>query len=145
MTYPAGGARRDAIADQLRRRIHSGELAPGTRFLSERDIQQTYDVARETARDVMAILAREGLITIRHGYPTRVRDTRVMAVVPVPGPDHLIGARLATQSEADEWGVAVGSPVLSLIERLSRIEVDAWPADRTLLDPTADGGDAAPA
>jgi DNA-binding transcriptional MocR family regulator len=141
---PAGVPRKRAVADELRREILNGSRAPGSRFLSERDIQQTYDVGRETARQAMGILAREGLIVVRHGHPTRVRDTRVMAVVPIPDPDHLIGARGATQEEADEWGVAVGSHVLQLIERATRIEVNAWPADQHLLDPHPPAEEAVP-
>jgi DNA-binding transcriptional MocR family regulator len=133
---PADGvSRKRAVADDLRRQILDGSRPPSSRFPSERDIQQTYDVGRDTAREAMAILAREGLIVIRHGFPSRVRDNREMAIVPVPGGDYLIGARGATAAEAAEWGVAVGSHVLQLIDRVTRIEVDAWPADRHLVDP----------
>lgn len=130
------GPRKRAIADALRQEIITGRRPPGSRFLSERDIEQMYDVSRDTARQAMSILAREGLIVIRHGHPTRVRDTWDMAVVPVPSPDHLIGARPATQADVEEWGVALGAPILTLVDRQTRIEVDSWPADRTLLDPS---------
>jgi DNA-binding GntR family transcriptional regulator len=142
--FPAGVPRKRAVADALRREIQSGSRPPGSRFLSERDIQQTYDVGRDTAREAMRILAGEGLIVIRHGHPSRVADTRRMSVIPVPGPDWLIGARGATQAEADEWGVPVGSPTLCLVDRASLeqehpVEFGAWPASRTLFDPSLDG------
>jgi DNA-binding transcriptional MocR family regulator len=135
---PAGVPRKRAVADALRREILNGTRPPGSRFPSERDIGQMFDVGRGTARDAMATLAREGLIVVRHGHPTRVRDTREMAVVPVPGPGHLIGARGATQADADEWKIAVGAPMLTLLDRATWIEVDSWPADRILLDPAPD-------
>src|SRR3954452_13190010 len=50
------------IAGELRRRITSGELAPGARVPSTRAIVQRYGVAMATATKVLAALQHEGLI-----------------------------------------------------------------------------------
>jgi DNA-binding transcriptional regulator YhcF (GntR family) len=60
MTEPAPASAR--IAGQLRRRITSGELAPGARVPSTRAIVQRYGVAMATATKVLTTLQREGLI-----------------------------------------------------------------------------------
>src|SRR3954469_16003347 len=50
------------IAAELRRRISSGELAPGARVPSTRAIVQRYGVAMATATKVLTTLRHEGLI-----------------------------------------------------------------------------------
>jgi DNA-binding GntR family transcriptional regulator len=49
------------IAEEIRRRIRTGELAPGSR-ITEAEIVETYEVARSTARRTFAVLREEGLI-----------------------------------------------------------------------------------
>lgn len=61
------------VADILYDRIMAGELRPGDRVPSETDLRQTYGVARGTASRALHALAEEGLIEVRHGYPSRVR------------------------------------------------------------------------
>src|SRR3954454_12540355 len=50
------------IAAELRRRITTGELAPGARVPSTRAIVQRYGVAMATATKVLTTLRHEGLI-----------------------------------------------------------------------------------
>src|SRR3954470_8139978 len=50
------------IAAELRRRIASGDLAPGARMPSTRAIVQRYGVAMATATKVLTTLRHEGLI-----------------------------------------------------------------------------------
>jgi GntR family transcriptional regulator len=61
------------IADQLRDAINNGELAPGERLPSERDLMETYSAARGTVRQAVAILRAEGLIETEHGRGGFVR------------------------------------------------------------------------
>lgn len=49
------------IAEEIRRQIRAGELAPGSR-ITEAEIVETYEVARSTARRTFAVLREEGLI-----------------------------------------------------------------------------------
>jgi GntR family transcriptional regulator len=61
------------IADDLRQRIESGDLAAGAKLPSERDLAGTYTTARNTAREAIAILASEGLVVAQHGKGVFVR------------------------------------------------------------------------
>ncbi|MFE9242783.1 GntR family transcriptional regulator [Nocardiopsis sp. NPDC006938] len=64
------------IADRLRSAIHDGDLLPGDRLPSERDLAQEYGTARNTAREALRILAEEGLVDRRHGSGVFVRERR---------------------------------------------------------------------
>jgi GntR family transcriptional regulator len=63
----------EAIADELRSRIESGELAPGAKVPGEKELMTTYDVGRDTAWKALQVLREEGLTVSRQGAPTRVR------------------------------------------------------------------------
>lgn len=58
------------IANDLRGRIASGELPPGSRLPSITHLMQEYGVARNTARRAIAILADENLVEVIHGWGT---------------------------------------------------------------------------
>lgn len=60
------------LAAQLRAAIETGELAPGDKLPSERKLVETHDVARNTAREAVRLLADEGLVT-EHGRGAFVR------------------------------------------------------------------------
>ena len=60
------------IADDVEQRIASGELKPGARLISERDLAEFYDVSYGTIRRVMKELRERGLISTVHGRGTFV-------------------------------------------------------------------------
>ncbi|MCX5385785.1 TetR/AcrR family transcriptional regulator C-terminal domain-containing protein [Streptomyces sp. NBC_00083] len=64
-----------SIADGIRRRIASGELAPGDRVPSTRAIVRDTGVAMATATKALAVLAREGLVRAVPGVGTVVAET----------------------------------------------------------------------
>ena len=53
-----------AIADQLRREILNGDLAPGTQ-IKERDNADRLGISRTPLREAVRILAKEGLVILR--------------------------------------------------------------------------------
>lgn len=63
----------EAIADEIRSKIASGEYPPGHRVPGEKDIIEAYGVGRETAYRALQLLRDEGLTESRQGAPTRVR------------------------------------------------------------------------
>jgi len=76
MTEASGEDRRPAsrrIADELRRSIESGELAPGAQLPSERQLAATYRTARNTAREAIRLLADSGLVIAEQGRGAFVR------------------------------------------------------------------------
>jgi DNA-binding GntR family transcriptional regulator len=66
------GAAYRQLAAVLRERIRGGELAPGQRMPSEKDLHDEFGLARETVRRALAILRSEGLVEVRHGHGTFV-------------------------------------------------------------------------
>ncbi|SCK16499.1 GntR family transcriptional regulator [Streptomyces sp. WMMB 322] len=66
------------IADDLRARIQSGDLAPGTRLPGEPALVQRYGVAKQTAANALKLLISEGLASARPGSGTYVREFRLI-------------------------------------------------------------------
>lgn len=64
------------ISDDIRHRILAGELNPGDLVPSENELARQYQVADETARRALSVLATEGLTESRRGARTRVRAFR---------------------------------------------------------------------
>jgi GntR family transcriptional regulator len=62
------------VANDIASRIATGELAPGARLLSERDLAAYYGVAFHTVRHAIQILRERGLIVSVHGRGTFVTD-----------------------------------------------------------------------
>lgn len=62
------------IANALREQISTGELGPGDRVPSTRQLVRDWGVAMATASRALAILREEGLVTTRRGSGTVVRS-----------------------------------------------------------------------
>src|SRR5215471_10201994 len=58
---------------QLRAFIASGQCAIGSKFLTERQICEQYEVSRATANKALSNLVSEGLLEFRKGVGTFVR------------------------------------------------------------------------
>jgi GntR family transcriptional regulator len=65
------------IREVLRQRITSGEYQIGARLPSERELAQTYDVSRMTARLALQLLSQDGLIHSRVGKGTFVSQPKI--------------------------------------------------------------------
>jgi GntR family transcriptional regulator len=65
------------LAEHIRAQIQSGELQPGDRLPSERELSQQAGVSRMTARQALAYLTRAGLLTVRHGIGTFISEPKV--------------------------------------------------------------------
>ena len=59
----------EAILAQLQRKILEGELAPGGRLPSEREMMETFGVSRPTVREALRVAESLGLVAVRHGDP----------------------------------------------------------------------------
>ncbi|WP_454859603.1 GntR family transcriptional regulator [Promicromonospora soli] len=66
------------IADDLRRQILNGELAPGDRLPTLATLMDLYEVASMTAREALGILKNEGLVVSHGNRGTFVRDLKRM-------------------------------------------------------------------
>src|SRR3954468_9952996 len=76
------GAAYRQLATVLRKRIRDGELAPGQRMPSEKDLHDEFGLARETVRRAMAVLRDEGLVEMRQGHGTYVGDAPPRVALP---------------------------------------------------------------
>jgi GntR family transcriptional regulator len=73
---PDAGPRHATIAADLRARIRSGELAPGTAIRSEAELAAGFGVSRGTVRQALSSLRSEGLISGGQGRrPVVARPT----------------------------------------------------------------------
>lgn len=64
------------IADDLRRQIMDGTIPPGRRIPSMVEMEQTYQVARDTLRKATQVLKDEGLVETVNGMGIFVIDRR---------------------------------------------------------------------
>jgi DNA-binding GntR family transcriptional regulator len=62
------------IADILRGRIKSGDIPPGRRIPSLTELEQEFEVARDTLRKAVQVLKDEGLVETVSGMGIYVRD-----------------------------------------------------------------------
>ncbi|MEX0836103.1 MAG: GntR family transcriptional regulator [Nitriliruptor sp.] len=88
----------DAVFDQLATDILGGELAPGSELPAERRLAEVLGVSRPAVREALQRLAQAGLIDVRQGDSTTVRDFRRSA-----GPELL--PRLLVRDGAPDLGV----------------------------------------
>lgn len=63
------------VAAAIEQAIKSGELTPGARLRSERDLAEHYAVGYGTVRRAMKLLRERGLIVTVHGRGTFVKDS----------------------------------------------------------------------
>lgn len=59
----------EAVLAQLQRKILKGELAPGDRLPSEREMMESFGVSRPTVREALRVAESLGLVAVRHGDP----------------------------------------------------------------------------
>jgi DNA-binding GntR family transcriptional regulator len=69
-----------AIADDLRHRIESGELAPGSMLRAEVDLAADYDVGQRVIRQALRHLAADAVLYLRAGYRALVRHREPVEV-----------------------------------------------------------------
>ncbi|MHA6628665.1 TetR/AcrR family transcriptional regulator C-terminal domain-containing protein [Pseudonocardia sichuanensis] len=102
------------IVADIRQRIESGELAPGDRVPSTREITRRWGVAMATATKALGVLRRDGLVRAERGSGTVVearpgpvpgpgRPRRPAATDGALDPDRIVGAAIAI---ADREGLA---------------------------------------
>jgi DNA-binding GntR family transcriptional regulator len=109
----------DQLAELLRARILDGDLEPGRRLV-ERELVETYDVARHTLRSALRRLEADGLVTVEPN-----RGARVARLEPSDLAE-LFALRLALEREAahlalERGGGRLPRPVHDAASRLGRV------------------------
>lgn len=113
MIFPPGIPRYIALADALRSRILAGDLPAGRMLPSGPRMAAEYGVSVETVKRATAMLRGEGLLEVRVGLGTAVRDL-------VDEPRRVVGLRQGSEvevrmpnpAERAEHQIAEGVPVL---------------------------------
>lgn len=113
----------ERIADEIRARIRSGELAVGDPVPSTRSIVAEHGVAMATASRVLDALRRDGLVEVRRGVGTMVAPGATAGDTARPAPDAADVVRVA-MAVADAEGLGglsmrriagdLGIPTMSL-------------------------------
>ncbi|MFF0306681.1 GntR family transcriptional regulator [Streptosporangium sp. NPDC004379] len=117
------------LADLIRARIEEGRLRPGQRLPAESDYVAEFGISRDSVRRAMAVLRGEGLI-VTELRGSRVRDAGEAVIVQL-APGAQVTARMPTEPERKQLGVAEGVPVLVITEPDG--ETRLLPGDRTIL------------
>jgi len=104
--------KRESVATQVARRlveyIISGEIEPGGRMPSERQLAEAFGVGRSAMREALKSLSMIGLIDVRQGDGT-----------------YLKRADAALLPQIIEWGLLIGEQrTLDLVEARQCIEID---------------------
>jgi DNA-binding GntR family transcriptional regulator len=116
----------EEVAESLRQRIFSRELAPGS-WIDELKIAEAYGISRTPLREALKVLAAEGLVTMkvrRGAYVTEVSDQDLAEVY------HLLSL---LESDAASVVATRASPTeLAELQALHQeLEAAAAPAART--------------
>ena len=70
----ANGTFHQHLVEKLRILIRDGGFSPGAKFLTEREIAERYDTSRPTANKALSSLVSAGMLEVRRGAGTFVRD-----------------------------------------------------------------------
>ncbi len=65
----------DQISEQINKLIAEGLLKPGDRLPAERELAERFKVSRNSVRDALRTLEARGLVEIRQGDGTYIRET----------------------------------------------------------------------
>lgn len=109
----------EQVANQIEKRILSGELRSGDRLPTERDLAEQFHASRTAVREAMKILAQKGLVEMRPGRGTIVIDGAPEAM------QHSIG--LVMKLKLGEVG---GSDSLVEVREILETEIAALAAAR---------------
>jgi GntR family transcriptional regulator len=63
------------LIEELRALIRGGDFVPGAQFLTERDIAERFKTSRPTANKALSSLVSQGLLEVRRGAGTFVRES----------------------------------------------------------------------
>ena len=122
------------VATQIESQIRSGNIKPGERLPSERDLAVRFEVSRPTIREAMIALEIAGLVEIRTGsgiYALPLNELDAGQLDDVPGPFEGLEARLLVEPEAVSLAAArINKEQLAVLENALRIMEDTKSSEK---------------
>lgn len=103
---PSRGLLSDHVRDELLRRIHSGELAVGSKLPNEQELCDLFEVSRITVREAVRSLVEAGYLNRLHGSGTFVAFR--------PSARHTLDRNLSYTKMIDEAGMRPSRRVLAV-------------------------------
>src|SRR5271154_1911920 len=92
----------ERVAEQIGEQIRVGEIGPGQRLPSERDLAKQLGVNRAVVREAMIALELAGLVEVRTGSGAYVREPPLAPLISINGgssPSDILGARMLIEGE----------------------------------------------
>jgi GntR family transcriptional repressor for pyruvate dehydrogenase complex len=117
----------EQIAEQIEKRILSGELRSGDRLPSERELSEQFHASRTAVREAMKTLAQRGLVDMRPGRGTIVVDATSRAMQQTLGLMVRVGhedgyANLVELRELLEPGIAALAATRATDEHITALQ-----------------------
>ncbi|SCF13510.1 winged helix-turn-helix domain-containing protein [Micromonospora mirobrigensis] len=118
------------LADLIRERIESGDLAAGAPVGTELQLSQEHGIGRDAVRMAISLLRSEGLVTTTRPMGTRVREVPQRRQVELR-PGATVVARMPSGKERRTMQLDEGVPILEV--RNPGGEVEVLPGDEVEL------------
>lgn len=113
---------REEIVRQISEMISSGRLTPGDQLLSERQLVEILGVSRTAIREALAKLASMGIIEVRPGEGTYVKEFSLDALVE-PLATALLGEREAVEQLIEVRSILESKIVVLATERATKEDI----------------------
>ena len=115
----------DQVAQAILQRISVGELEPGHRLPSQRELAQSMGVGLAVIREAVQRLAALNVVEASHGSGTRVRAFRWMPLIYDPTLFHLAMQRIGIRDLWEARRLLEGQTIRLAVERATRSDLAA--------------------
>ncbi|MGB9825645.1 MAG: FadR/GntR family transcriptional regulator, partial [Desulfofundulus sp.] len=71
----------ESILEQIKKLIIEGQLAPGDKLLTERELSEKLQVSRASVREALSALTLAGILEVKHGEGIYIKRSRPNTVI----------------------------------------------------------------
>lgn len=115
----------DQVAQTILKRIATGELAPGHRLPSQRELAQSMGVGLAVIREAVQRLAALNVVEATHGSGTVIRPFRWMPLIYDPTLFHLAMQRIGIRDLWEARRLLEGQIIRLAVERATKADLAA--------------------
>jgi DNA-binding FadR family transcriptional regulator len=132
----------DGILEHIRLRLNAGELVPGDKLPSERDLAEQLGVSRNAVRESLRVLEASGVLTIRKGHTGGAFISNGDLSANVSGLGDVLRLRGGQVSEIAEARLWIGEVVVrAACERRTPLNLEKLWKNLELVERTLEAGD----